>query len=326
MIARNWSHEMADEAHPPVDVVFIAGFGRSGSTLLAQVLGQLPGFVSVGELRHLWLRGVVENQLCGCGEPFRSCAFWRKVADQGFGGVSWESLADIAQLQTRVDAIRLIPQVFFEWMRSAAYRSDLREYCQKLASLFRGIHEASGKAIIVDSSKTPMHGRLLLETPGVRLHVIHLTRDSRAVAYSWQRKKERPEIHWKQEVMPRYGALKSAMWWNGANATAEWLARRAATFVQFRYEDFLKSPRATLSEFLQAAHFPGLTEGLLAEGQIEVGVQHTVAGNPGRFRTGKVALKPDNEWQASYRGASRAVVDALTFPWLWRYGYRLAGK
>lgn len=315
---------MSDTENAPVDVVFIAGFGRSGSTLLAQIMGQLPGFVSVGELRHLWLRGATENQLCGCGEPFRECKFWGAVAQQGFGR-TWEELSQIAALQLKVDAIRLIPQVFFKSLRGKSYRCDAEQYCQELARLFRGIRAASGAQIIVDSSKTPMHGRLLMETPGLRVHTIHLTRDSRAVAYSWQRKKDRPEIHWKREAMPQYGALKSAVWWNGANLTAEWLAR-GATYVQFRYEDFLQAPQATLASFLQKAGLPPLAEGVLADGQIEVGVQHTVAGNPGRFRTGPVVLKPDNEWLGSFRGSSRAMVDVLTFPWLWRYGYRLAGK
>jgi hypothetical protein len=316
---------MTEVENKPVDVVFIAGFGRSGSTLLAQIMGQLPGFVSVGELRHLWLRGATENQLCGCGQPFRECAFWGAVAREGFGQ-SWEPLAKIAELQLRVDAIRLIPQVFFQSLRGKSYRRDAELYCQELAKLFRGIRAASGAQTIIDSSKTPMHGKLLLETPGLRVHIIHLTRDSRAVAYSWQRKKERPEIHWKREAMPQYGALKSAVWWNGANVTAELLARKAATFVQFRYEDFLQAPQATLSDFMSKAGLPPLADGVLANGQINVDVQHTVAGNPGRFRTGPVVLKPDNEWLGSFRGSSRAMVDVLTFPWLWRYGYRLAGK
>src|SRR5262245_18916217 len=109
---------MSDETTNPQDVVFIAGFGRSGSTLLAQVFGELPGFVSVGELRHLWLRGAAENQLCGCGTPFQECSFWKSVADNGFPGRNWQDLAGIADLQRRVDAIRLIPQVFFRWTRS----------------------------------------------------------------------------------------------------------------------------------------------------------------------------------------------------------------
>src|SRR5205823_1051409 len=47
-------------------VLYIAGPGRSGSTVLDQVLGELPGFVSTGELQALWQRGLVERRPCGC--------------------------------------------------------------------------------------------------------------------------------------------------------------------------------------------------------------------------------------------------------------------
>ncbi len=35
-------------------VLFIAGPGRSGSTLLDLLLGQIDGFTSTGELRLIW--------------------------------------------------------------------------------------------------------------------------------------------------------------------------------------------------------------------------------------------------------------------------------
>ena len=52
-----------------------AGSGRSGSTLITTVLGQLDGCFAAGELRYLWQRGMVDNRPCGCGAPFvTSCA------------------------------------------------------------------------------------------------------------------------------------------------------------------------------------------------------------------------------------------------------------
>ena len=41
-----------------VPVLYIGGWGRSGSTLLAHVLAEVPGFVSVGELRYVWQGGL----------------------------------------------------------------------------------------------------------------------------------------------------------------------------------------------------------------------------------------------------------------------------
>ena len=48
-------------------VVYIAGSGRSGSTLLERALGEIPGFVNVGELIDLYRRVADHGELCGCG-------------------------------------------------------------------------------------------------------------------------------------------------------------------------------------------------------------------------------------------------------------------
>src|SRR6185312_11260354 len=71
-------------------ILSIAGAGRSGSTLLAMLLGGLPGCTAVGELRHIWERGVIANRLCGCGEPFHECPFWTAVGREAFGG--WDAV------------------------------------------------------------------------------------------------------------------------------------------------------------------------------------------------------------------------------------------
>ena len=60
-------------------MVYIAGSGRSGSTILDNILGQIGGWASAGELRFLWERGVLGDRLCGCGERFSVCPFWTQV-------------------------------------------------------------------------------------------------------------------------------------------------------------------------------------------------------------------------------------------------------
>ena len=66
-------------------VVYVGGTGRSGSTVLANVLGEVPGLVSVGEVRFLWERGILQDRLCGCGDHFSDCPFWSKVLDRALG-------------------------------------------------------------------------------------------------------------------------------------------------------------------------------------------------------------------------------------------------
>ena len=73
---------------PPV-IVYIAGSGRSGSTLLERVIGAIPGQVNVGELIDLPRRVAVDDEICGCGEPFSRCPFWTAVGQRAYGG--WDS-------------------------------------------------------------------------------------------------------------------------------------------------------------------------------------------------------------------------------------------
>ena len=66
-------------------LVFIAGAGRSGSTLLELLLGQFDGVFAAGELHSMWHRGLIENRRCGCGLPFRHCAVWKSVFEAELG-------------------------------------------------------------------------------------------------------------------------------------------------------------------------------------------------------------------------------------------------
>src|SRR5215218_5347941 len=90
-------------------VLYIGGHGRSGSTILAQTLGQIPGFVYVGELWLVWYRGLRDNEHCGCGQLFDSCEFWRAVGEEAFGG--WENVDvdKMVELRPHVERRRYTP-------------------------------------------------------------------------------------------------------------------------------------------------------------------------------------------------------------------------
>ena len=73
-------------------VVYVVGKGRSGSTLLDDLLGTVPGVASLGELRLLWSRGFVEGYLCACGRPVAGppderCPVWADAVVDAIGSV-----------------------------------------------------------------------------------------------------------------------------------------------------------------------------------------------------------------------------------------------
>src|SRR5215472_10332799 len=92
----------AGQPGPAPTVIYIAGSGRSGSTLLERALGELPGVVNVGELMDLFRRTVAHGERCGCGQSFADCPFWAGVGKRAFDGWADDRIAAVHQLQARV--------------------------------------------------------------------------------------------------------------------------------------------------------------------------------------------------------------------------------
>jgi len=305
-----------------VRVLYVGGCGRSGSTLLDRMVGQLPGVCSVGELGQIW-KAVAANQECGCTVPIRECAFWRAVGERAFGGWGVVDVRGLhalhrAVVRQRHVALLVAPEL------SRTYRRRLRAYAAVVQRLYRAIRAVSGASLIVDSTKHYVNALLLAGVDGIDLRVVHLVRDSRGVAYSWNKSVRRPESVHGGAHMNRYGTVRSAVRWIGYNAGFDALATAGVPTLLARYEDLVDAPRVELGRIVGWA-------GLDVEDpawsfvnghEVQLGVDHTVAGNPMRFRVGSVRLRVDEEWKERLPVAQRRVVSLLTWPMLLRYGYR----
>jgi hypothetical protein len=308
-----------------VTVMYIGGHGRSGSTVLAQTLGQIPGFVNAGELWQVWYRGIRENERCGCGQLFYSCEFWRAIGDEAFGG--WDNVDVDKMLAFRpfLKRPRYIPYYALAAKANVRTRrmNTLLEECGPiLERLYRTIQTVSGARVVVDSSKFVSYAVLLSLLPFADLRVVHLVRDSRAVAYSWGRTKESPAVVGGR-LMPRLSPAQASRVWSVQNGSYSLLSSFAC-LSRLRYEDFVNDPTLYLAELLIRVGFDDESRSVrdvLHGREVSLSVDHTVSGNPGRFRTGSIELQPDEEWKVKMRSADKHVVTALTAPLLLKYGY-----
>jgi hypothetical protein len=306
-----------DSQAEPVKLLFVAGYGRSGSTLLDRVLGQIDGFCSVGELRHLFQEGYVENRRCGCGERFHDCDFWRRVTARALEGPDPLDVEAMVSLKRRVDHWWLAPQLGWS-IGTRRQRRDVERYRTLLRSFYLAIRSVSGARVIVDSSKDVSHGYALRRIgEPVRPHVLHLVRDSRAVAYSWQRRKFNPGSG---EDMERYSLLRTAAEWNAINALTALHRRTGTPYSILRYRDFAEEPARAVAAVLDAIGEGGRPAPVTERGTVTLGENHTVAGNPNRFKRGELAIRPDEEWRRRMSPPAKGLVTALTLPGLARHG------
>ncbi len=315
--------QVAGPARPRV--LYLGGLGRSGSTLIERLLGELPGVCAVGEVVHMWRRGVVEGELCGCGKPFGECPFWQLVGKAAFGGWDRVDIGRVTALQGAVDRTRFVPLLAAP-VRRPAFRQALDEYLSYYLRIYAAITEASGCSFIVDSSKHASLAFCLGRCQDLDLRIVHVVRDSRAVAYSWAKKVNRPDAA-AVSYMTSYSPATSAAQWNVQNGAMHLLARTGTPILRVRYEDAVRAPEAALRDI---AAFAGLATSSAALGFLggaggdrwaELSAAHTASGNPMRFTTGRIAIRRDEEWRAAMPAAQRRMVTALTLPLLSIYGY-----
>jgi len=300
-----------------IKVLFIAGSGRSGSTILQNILGQLDGFCVIGEIRHIWERGLLKNRLCGCGAPIRECEMWKNVMAQAYGGLDQIDAQEMVLLtesfRTKDLLFTLIPNV------RRGQISRLSEYLKNLEILYRAIQSTTGCQVIVDSSKNAAYGYMLRMLPAIDLYILHIVRNSQAVAYSWSKKK----FYQPGEYMPRKTSVNSAMVWNARNITVEmFLGRPPERSMTLRYEDFVSNPRVSVEAILNLLDKKNVKLPFVAPDTVELGrTNHSVHGNEVRFQNGPVTLKLDSTWQTKMNKKDKLTVKALTWPLQIKYGY-----
>ena len=310
-------------ASSKVKVLYVLGAGRSGSTLLDRLLGQIDGFFSIGELKWIWRLVYGEEQLCGCGVPFRGCPFWTAVFRRAFGGM--ENLGPrMRELSTSLLRLRQLPQLLCPRI-DRTFRDDLAYFSQTLGTLFRATQQVSGCRVLIDSSKFNRDCIVLSRLRDIDLRVVHLVRDSRAVAYSWLRKKKRPEYYLRTAFMYQLDIKVSSREWLCTNAMSESLRPWLRHYVRLRYEDLVADPRGTLSRLCEAIGEPAPALDFLAGQTAYLGKGHTVAGNPVRFDEGPVPIRPDMEWVEKMDERQKALVARITWPLLRYYGYQRQG-
>ncbi len=298
----------------PVKVLYIAGWGRSGSTILTNVLGQVDGFFAAGELRYLWQRNLLDGHNCGCGEGFADCRIWSGVVGRAGIGV------DDATMHDRIAHAAGDQRIPAMILRGSGYPARLLgEGAERLVSLYRGIRDELGCRVVVDSSKVPSYGFLLGGLPGIDLRVLHLVRDPRAVAYSWLRKKMQKDVG---REMIRRSAFESGWRWAIRNAEVDMLWRGdSPRVVRMRYESFIDRPEHCLRTILSLMGEEDAALPIVRPGVVLLGSTHTSSGNPNRFQTGETELRRDDEWRRKMRARDRRVVTSLTWPQLLGYGF-----
>jgi hypothetical protein len=296
-------------------VLYIGGCGRSGSTLLGDILGSTNGFFFAGELNLCWEANIKLGRTCECGLSIAECQVWGAIFEQAFG--------DLKKLD--------IDRMYQAWKTNVRHRyllqiitgksQDRQYYMEMLNQLYSAIGEKFRPQILVDSSKVPTYLFNLSALSIIELYVVHMVRDPRGVAYSWRRTKINPDTG---KPMPKLSIYRSSADWLALNGLTAFLSKmRKCKYMRLHYEDFVLRPRDVS---LQILDFVGIGEKELPfvdEHTFRISAGHTLIGNPSRFQRGNVRIALDTKWRSNIDKKERWIISMLTLPMMLHYNYPL---
>lgn len=187
----------------PLKVVYVAGSGHTGSTLLALLLNAHPRIVSVGEtsikpkIRH---RGTGAAQPCSCGTAIADCEFWKRVFcrvnELGFelSASRWTNDYRLTHpmLHRVLTKRSSVPghRQFQNWAAShlPVFRRRMQHADRVNVAFVRAVLEVADADVFFDTSKRLVRLSRLLQLPELDVAVVRLMRDVRGYVASAKRR------------------------------------------------------------------------------------------------------------------------------------------
>ena len=285
-----------------VTVIYIAGYGRSGSTLLDTLLDRHPNIGGCGELR--WLFHHAANQTpCSNEHALTECPTWK--APLAATSNDWTAHAALT------DATE------------SAMRKEFDEdaYKEVWGAALHALAKESGNQFVVDSSKTCHNAFyravLFSQIPGVQVKLVHLIRDPRAVMWSLMRVVDRQnrKLAWVQKQGKITKGLAS---WTWANRAVPRILEAAPDIEHHRlyYQDLVSDSQQTFSAL---GRFIGLDlHTVIPQDPATIPEPGCAVGGNRMRKSSDLTLKADTEWETNLPGYPRmlyALNRSSTRPW-----------
>lgn len=264
-----------------VEVAYIGGYGRSGSSLLDMLMARHAGAMSGGEVSLLF-RWSADGRKCSCGDAVEECEVW--------GGV--------IERVNRLTGSAPLMEVHWELQKAERRHGSASDVWRRVwGAAFEELGRL-GVERLVDSSKTA-GGRarplLLSELDSAKVVVLaHLVRRPEGVLNSSRRGNNFDlESNGRQARVALYAreyeTIRASFGWLRANQLMYRIARQGRfPYAPVQYESLCATPDAVVGQLADYADWAGTTSGSR---------DHAIAGN--RFRRGQWsgAITEDDDWK-----------------------------
>lgn len=256
--------------------IYIAGYGRSGSTLLSIMLDNISGITSIGEVGGLARYIGVKGRECSCTRPYLDCPVWGSIIKNIPGGLSYIKQMGITQYN--IERWNRIPNIYMN-------NKALKKYAEKVGKFTETIYEQLNSSVVVDSSKCSYdymwRALALQEIEDFDIFIIHLVRDVEGVVSSRKKGKNSSLERGSRGKPSPLASAAGFVGWMTANLAASYMRHQLNTCqsIVVRYTDLIRSPEDELRRIVERAQLPGIdSDSVFSRGEaLKVG--HLVGGN-----------------------------------------------
>jgi len=310
---------MSDE----LQVLYVGGYGRSGSTLLERLLGASDAVEALGELYKIPRQFSDERTHCGCRKPVHNCSLWGDVLDRLDLIEKKLSPGYVPYTDERSDE----PDESWPWPDRKQYRS----FHERLFGSIRETIEDSVR-YITDISKTTLDASLrpvlLDQCRNVSVRMIHLTRDSRACLwskYKRDRRKQKQSADKRRSWFSRLRSnpiLRTNVHWLFANLAAQsFRLRSPSDYIRVSYEELTNQPLSLLDRLERFLDEDLSRSKQLVRNDKPIPNAHQIDGNRLRLQDG-IRLHPDKQsWKQNLTTTQKALHELLGGFLIHFYGY-----
>jgi hypothetical protein len=302
----------------PLRVVYVAGSGHTGSTLLALLLDEHPQIVSVGETAvkpRIRRRGRAATQQCSCGATVSTCGFWKeifaRVQQSGYSMGPDRWINDyrsehplVHRLLTRESSFPAVAMAQ-RWLNAhlPVHAARMRQADATNVAFVRAALDIAHADVFCDTTKHTLRLARLLANPELDVRVIMLVRDARGYVSSAKRRGYR---------------IEDAAWtWRRDQEVVARLTRDLPTdrCLLLKYEALCTDLEPTLRRlhaFCGVSQHPPVTS-MRSD-------THHVLGNSMRLH-GRITVRLDESWRRQLSADEQQAVATIAGALNSRFGY-----
>lgn len=283
-----------------IQVIYIAGGGHSGSTILSLILGTAPEIYTAGEIKFYNQHKILDHPMwnyienvCMCGREANDCLFWQGVAAQANEELD---IFHYSNLSEKVSSLLKILWPFYRVPKNTKAEQDYR----LLKSVYlEALKEKASTKYILDSSKSVSRLMHLKSHPNLDVKVIFLVRDGRAYVNSYRKAYQKGFFRW------------IAQWIVNNALTLAYLNKENIDYYYLSYNALCTEPDAALAAIGDkfGIHVPENYVQLVHNTEY-----HIRAGNPSRSGLANFSgLELDDKWRSEMPWVKRAISSTLLY-------------